>query len=529
MKVEMPVKVNIKWGKEQFKDIEVNMEEPPIIFKAQMFALSGVQPERQKIMVKGAIVKDDDWSNVSTKLTNGCTLMMMGSADKLPEAPKPVQFMEDLTEDQLAVALDLPVGLKNLGNTCYLNAVVQCLKNVPELCSGLKAFKNTSGDMQGSLTLALRDTYEFMEKYKQSDFPPMLLVQLVRTVFPQFATMGEHGPQQQDANECLTELLRVLQQKLPKSETSLNTENKIVAETPSDYSRRLSSLIDQYFGGEFTCTMKNEESEAETTSTNFENFLQLSCFISQDVKYLNTGLKLRLEERLTKNSAILGRDASYLKTSRISRLPGYLCISLVRFYYKEKERVSAKVLKDVKFGMQLDIFDLCTDDLKEKLKPAREHFRLQEEEEKLIRKADKLAKEAQTIKKQKMGEEPEIDYAPYSFNNDLGSNNSGYYELTAVLTHKGRSSNSGHYVGWSKNQKTNQWYMFDDEDVTPMQEEDILKLSGGGDWHTAYVLFYGPRRLNAKFTKPDYKPEVVGMDTAKQAEAPVESMEVKKD
>lgn len=32
--------------------------------------------------------------------------------------------------------------------------------------------------MQGSLTLALRDTYEFMEKYKQSDFPPMLLVQL---------------------------------------------------------------------------------------------------------------------------------------------------------------------------------------------------------------------------------------------------------------------------------------------------------------------------------------------------------------
>lgn len=31
---------------------------------------------------------------------------------------------------------------------------------------------------------------------------------------------------------------------------------------------------------------------------------------------------------------------------------------------------------------------------------------------------------------------------------DVGSNNSGFYELSAVLTHKGRSSSSGHYVAW---------------------------------------------------------------------------------
>lgn len=70
-----------------------------------------------------------------------------------------------------------------------------------------------------------------------------------------------------------------------------------------------------------------------------ESYLQLSCFISQDVKYLQTGLRQRLEEKLTKRSELLGRDAVYTKTSRINRLPAYLTIQLVRFFYKEKEKV----------------------------------------------------------------------------------------------------------------------------------------------------------------------------------------------
>ena len=136
--------------------------------------------------------------------------------------------------------------------------------------------------------------------------------------------------------------------------------------------------------------MKCDESADELPVTNTESFLQLSCFISQDVKYLHTGLKLRLEERLTKNSSSLSRDAVYTKTSRISRLPAYMCVQLVRFYYKEKEKVSAKVLKDVKFPLVLDVFELCTDDLQKKLVPIRECFRVQEEEQNLARKAKKL-------------------------------------------------------------------------------------------------------------------------------------------
>ena len=35
--------------------------------------------------------------------------------------------------------------------------------------------------------------------------------------------------------------------------------------------------------------------------------------------------------------------------------------------------------------------------------------------------------------------------------------------------------------------------MCDDDEVSPVHEEDVLKLSGGGDWHTAYLLLYAPR------------------------------------
>lgn len=52
-----------------------------------------------------------------------------------------------------------------------------------------------------------------------------------------------------------------------------------------------SSLIDQYFGGSFQVEMKCTESEDEIATSSKENFLQLSCFISQDVKYMLSGIR----------------------------------------------------------------------------------------------------------------------------------------------------------------------------------------------------------------------------------------------
>jgi ubiquitin carboxyl-terminal hydrolase 14 len=61
----------------------------------------------------------------------------------------------------------------------------------------------------------------------------------------------------------------------------------------------------------------------------------------------------------------------------------------------------------------------------------------------------------------------------------------------AVLTHKGRSSNSGHYVAWVRHGTA--WYACDDDNVYGVTQEDIERLSGGGDWHCAYILLYAPK------------------------------------
>lgn len=54
--------VKVKWGRENFPNIEVNTDEEPLLFKAQLYALTGVQPDRQKVMCKGLALKDAEWN-----------------------------------------------------------------------------------------------------------------------------------------------------------------------------------------------------------------------------------------------------------------------------------------------------------------------------------------------------------------------------------------------------------------------------------------------------------------------------------
>lgn len=473
-------KVKVKWSKELFEDVEVDTSEEPMVFKAQLYALTGVQPERQKVMIKGATLKDSSWDTV--KLRNGLTILMMGTKDEdMPTQPiEKTKFLEDMDENEVMSAMELPAGLQNLGNTCYMNATVQCLKSVPEFRNSLAKFSGQvslgGGADAASMTAALRDLYKTMDQ--GSTIPPIIMLQVLHNAFPRFAERGEQGGyQQQDANECWMEMLRMVQQKAPATEDG-----------------NASNAVDQFFGIECETETKCIESEAEEASKATERFLQFSCYIDKDVKYLHTGLKNRLEETIEKHSPALGRNAQYHKKLAISRLPGYITIQMVRFHFKQKEAVNAKVLKDVKFPVMLDMFEMCSKTLQEKLVPMRTKFK--EHEDRLVEQASQLKGPSKKDAVKKDLEQQETgELEEWSFPDDVGSSNSGYYTLQAVLTHKGRSSNSGHYVGWVKAKGEN-WIKCDDDQVSPIHEEDVLKLSGGGDWHTAYLLLYGPRKLN---------------------------------
>eukprot|EP01136_Pigoraptor_vietnamica_P011581 Opistho-1_new@50594 len=390
-----------------------------------------------------------------------------------------------------------------------MNATLQCLRVVPELQSALSVYKGTvTQDPANNVTVGMRDLLKLLHAASADDgVPPIIFLQLLRNAFPQFAQEGPHGPMQQDANECWSMIVRSLAQRLPAVDaggqltassalaTLTDTANASIG---SDGVFRPKSLMEQYFAGVFRSTMKCEESD-EPQTVSYEPFFQLTCHISQEVNYMSQGIREALEETITKRSESLGRDAKFKKSQRVDRLPGYLAVNFVRFFWKGK--VNAKILRNVKFSATLDLFDICTPELQERLKPMREKFK--QYEDAFV--SNKLTDPTAGGKGKDKERDVPYYYNPpaaadlskfpsFSFENDRGSNNSGFYELSAVLTHMGRSSDSGHYVGWVRTKGDN-WLKYDDDKVSPVHTEDILKLSGGGDWHIAYVLLYSSRSL----------------------------------
>ncbi|GKA85875.1 ubiquitin carboxyl-terminal hydrolase 6 [Tanacetum coccineum] len=162
----------------------------------------------------------------------------------------------------------------------------------------------------------------------------------------------------------------------------------------------------------------------------------------------------------------------------------------------------------VDYPLELDIFDLCSDDLRKTLETPRQtcdSVMLRDEDGRKagLKLKEKSSAAAAVDKDVKMSDaegpsngsgESSKATSGEGVASDKNEQLTGLYDLVAVLTHKGRSADSGHYVAWVK-QENGKWIQFDDDNPIPQREEDITKLSGGGDWHMAYICMYKARTI----------------------------------
>ncbi|KAI7864610.1 hypothetical protein BDF14DRAFT_1875895 [Spinellus fusiger] len=489
----MPVySVNIKWSGKKFDNIELDTDESPELFKSQIFSQTGVPPERQKIMVKGGLLKETtDLGSLGVK--NGHTFMMMGTAGELAKAPeKPVQFLEDMTDAEMSEALEIPAGLENLGNTCYMNSTLQCLRVIPELQESLNnlRFQGTlnGADHRGNLAASLRDMFKNLGK-ASGGFPPLVFWQMLCQTFPQFSQTGPGGvPMQQDAEECWSEIVSVLKSKLPEDPVTGH------------------NFIDQRMSGEIRTEIRCSEAPEENTVTT-SSFSKLGCHISISTNYMINGILESLKEEIEKTSPTLNRTANYERVSRVTRLPQYLPIQFIRFFWKASERVRAKILRKVKYPLEFDASELCTPELQNKFSKAKLKLKELDEKRDAKKRDEKRRKvavepsegvpETKAVAADSEKEEETVDWSEFidpELLKDVGCNPTGQYELCAVLTHVGRSVDSGHYIAWVK-KGDDEWFKFDDEKVSMVHDADIQKLDGGGDWHTAYIVLYRAKQL----------------------------------
>ena len=124
-------------------------------------------------------------------------------------------------------------------------------------------------------------------------------------------------------------------------------------------------------------------SDAEAVVTRSDVARKLVCNIQggtagQNVNHLHEGLALALEGSLDKRSEVLGRDAAWAKSTRVTKLSPYLCVQFMRFFWKatpdsaDHAGVKCKIMRPISFTETLDVLDYCAPDLRAAIKANRQ-------------------------------------------------------------------------------------------------------------------------------------------------------------
>jgi len=539
--------IKLKWGKEEY-DVDIEDGTTVEIFKTQVWTLTNVPVDRQKYMgFPGGALKDaDDLCAKAAKLKPGAKVTLMGTAEggELKEPVEKTIFEEDLTPEEKAKILKtkkievLPAGIKNLGNTCYMNSVLQSLNAVKDLRDRIAMYDPppaSDRDVDAVLTAQFRALTHGLTSTTES-IVPLQFVMALRQRFPRFAEMQNGGYAQQDADECLKGLLQVLSNTLAGGDAG--------------------NMVDELFGFKMNSKLKCLECDEEVPTESEDVQRGMMCHLgtqTDPVTHIFQGIQLSLKEHIEKNSPVLGRNAQYEKSSGLASLPKFMVVQYARFGYKAAndwagtQATKVKLIRKCSFQATLDLFDCATDELKKKLQIGRVK-RQEQEDEKLAKERARLeamgnvtkdATSASSSAKPEASGDVEMADADKDVEmkpSDGEIHDTGYFELIAIVSHKGRTADGGHYVAWTLHQKSDgkkdqktgkvpddRWLLFDDETVTAHDWKELCgigtDLQGGkADTQIAYINIY--RKVSVQEqgkvlgTKEEEKPAVAAAPAA---------------
>lgn len=329
-------------------------------------------------------------------------------------------------------------GLRNLGNTCFMNSVLQCLSNTKpliEFCLNeeFQTEKNmTISSMKGQLITAYANLMSSMWKDKDDSYiSPSSFKMQIQKFAPRFT-----GYAQQDAQEFLRYLLEGLHEDVnrirskPKPVTIKDEDFSTDSEKAQEYYRVYlsydNSRIVEIFVGQLKSELRFKDCGHK--STTFDPFWDLSVpipkrgsqvSIQQCINLFMKEEELDHDERPTCEQC--RKRKACTKSFSIQKFPQILVLHLKRF---SQGRYSQKVSTCVDFPSSLDMTDYA---------------------------AEKGS--------------PRVVYTLYAVSNHIGS----VY--------------SGHYTAYCKHPYSNEWNSFNDTRVSSTSASTVTSSE-------AYVLFY---------------------------------------
>ncbi|XP_066257755.1 uncharacterized protein [Euwallacea similis] len=355
---------------------------------------------------------------------------------------------DDLPQTRLGSSSDTKsgqglVGLRNIGNTCFMNSVMQCLSNTRVLLDYIrkdgyqKDINTSTSAMKGALIKAFAEVIKELWAYDSSGpVNTAALKSQIQRFAPRFM-----GYSQQDAQEFLRYLLEGLHEEVnrvtikPKPITTDIDDNlpdsEKAAEAWRRYLRSEDSFIVDAFVGQLKSTLKC--THCGHCSVTFDPFWDLSLPLPSG---RNAG-PLRLShclESFTKEETLDGDEKPKCakcnerrrctKSFTIQKFPQVLVIHLKRF--SPMERFRGKLNTLVEFPLE------------------------------------------------------GLDLTPYAAETQSGP--SPRYNLYAVSEHSG-TPYSGHYTAHCKNPIDGRWHEYNDSRVSSASGRSAISPE-------AYVLFY---------------------------------------